>query len=225
LIHAKDTLFVYEGIKKVKFIAANRSLASRCTVVVDYLTNDNPVYHKVIDVMRNEKEKAILAFGTKLLADPTGQVSVQPPSSPPLPIMPRVGDGQPLDTGMAALINGFAKTINDSAAKSLTGSERERARGAVEVSRFFSILFAATIDIVQDDGIAATSILLATIHPLFVPVLIANKNSKATCSVRDAVEAKAAELSQSNDKFASAANLKPKMFDQPLTAALRPGQW
>jgi hypothetical protein len=39
-----------------------------------------------------------------------------------------------MDHGMAALIDGFAKAINDSAAKSLTGSERERVREAADVS-------------------------------------------------------------------------------------------
>jgi hypothetical protein len=43
--------------------------------------------------------------------------------------------------------------------------------------------------------------------------------------MRDAVEAQTAEFSQSNDKFALAANLSPKMFDQPRTAAIRSGQW
>ena len=43
--------------------------------------------------------------------------------------------------------------------------------------------------------------------------------------MRDAVEAQTAEFSQSNDKFALAANLSPKMFDQPRTAAFRSGQW
>jgi hypothetical protein len=86
-------------------------------------------------------------------------------------------------------------------------------------------LFASSIEVIQDDGTTATSILPATINPLFNPVLIANKNTKATRAMRDAVEAQTAEFSQSNDKFASAANLSPKMFDQPLTAALRSGQW
>jgi hypothetical protein len=224
-IHSKDTLFVYEGLDKIDFTAANRNLASRCTIGPTFLTPDEPTYNEVVEVMRNEKEKANLTYGTKLLADPALRVSARTPSPPP-PIPPR-GDDAPIqsDNGMKAMIEGFAKAINDSAAKSLTGSERERAREAAEVARFYSILFASTIDIIQDDGTTATSILPATIHPLFNPVLIANKNSKATRSMRDAVEAKAAELSQSDDKFASAANLNPKMFDQPLTAALRAGQW
>jgi hypothetical protein len=43
--------------------------------------------------------------------------------------------------------------------------------------------------------------------------------------MHDAVEAQTAEFSQSNDKFALAANLSPKMFDQPRTAAFCSGQW
>ena len=223
-MHQNDTLFVYEGIDSTEFIAPNRNLASRCTVRVDFLTYNQPTYHEVIAFMRSEKEKANFVFGTKLLADPAARVSVRPLSPPPIP--PRVGEAPPAsDHGMAALIDGFAKAINDSASKSLTGSERERAKEAADVSRFYSILFASTIDITQDDGTTATTVLPATVHPLFTPVLVANKNSKATRAMRDAVEAKAAELSQSDGKFASAANLNPKMFDQPLTAALRAGQW
>ncbi|KAI2504002.1 hypothetical protein MHU86_10435 [Fragilaria crotonensis] len=193
-IHARDTLFVYENLEKNELIANNRNLASRCTVGLEFPTYDDPLYTEVIEVLRSEKDKANLAFGTQLLANqPLFRASTQTPNIQPQPSQAR--------------------------------SERERAREAAEVAQFYSILFASTIDIVQDDGTTATSILPATIHPLFTPVLIANKNSKATKALKDAVEAQAAELSQSNDKFASAANLNPRMFDQPLTAALRAGQW
>ena len=68
-------------------------------------------------------------------------------------------------------------------------------------------------------------IIPAKINNLFTPVLTANKNSKATKAMQEAVEVMAATLGRDNDKFASAANLHPKMFDQPLTAAIRSGQW
>ena len=69
------------------------------------------------------------------------------------------------------------------------------------------------------------SLVPATIHPLFAPVLTANKNSKATKFLQDAVEQKIAELGSLDNKFESAANLYPKMFDQRLRAALRTDQW
>ena len=43
--------------------------------------------------------------------------------------------------------------------------------------------------------------------------------------MQEAVESMAAELSMHNDRYASASNIFPRMFDQPLTAALRTGQW
>ncbi len=173
-IHAKDTLFVYDGLEKARVTATNRSLASGCTVGVQFHTYDDKTYHEnVIESMRNEKENANLVFGTKLLANPALRSSAQPPSPPP--IQPRVGNAPIMDYGMAALIDSFAKAINDSVAKSLNGSERERVREAADVSQFYSILFALSIKVIQDDGTTATSTLPATINPLFNPVLIANK--------------------------------------------------
>ncbi|KAI2489262.1 hypothetical protein MHU86_25335 [Fragilaria crotonensis] len=43
--------------------------------------------------------------------------------------------------------------------------------------------------------------------------------------MQEAVESMAAELSLQDNCFASSSNLVPRMFDQPLTAAIRMGQW
>jgi hypothetical protein len=184
--------------------------------MITFLTYDAPIYHKIIDMMRGEKDKANFIFGTKLLATRTPRLNKHQASADLT---------APTDHGMAALIDGFAKATNDSAAKSLMGTERERTNKAAEVSRFYSILFASSREIIQEDGSTSTMIVPATIHPLFAPVLIANKNSKATKAIKEAIESTAAELGRHDDKFASAANLYPKMFDQPLIAALRTGQW
>ena len=91
-IHAKDILFVYEGLEKGDFIATNRNLASRCTVRVTTLTYDDPIYHKVIRSMRNEKEKANLSFRSKLLATtamPSASTRHQtPPTTNPMVATP-----------------------------------------------------------------------------------------------------------------------------------------
>ena len=209
---------MYEGLEKSEFIAPNRNLASRCTVGVEFPRYDEPLYTEIINVMRGKKDEANATFGTKLLANPTARASVRPPSPPPIPNV------HPATPNMAELLDGFAKkALNESNSKSLTGTERERASEAADVSRFYSILFASSIDIIQDDGTTATSILPATIHPLFTPVLLAHKNTKATKFMQDAVESARSILGNSDDKFASNANLNPKMFDQPLTAALRTG--
>ena len=65
----------------------------------------------------------------------------------------------------------------------------------------------------------------ATIHPLFLSVMTANKNSKATKAMHEAVKTMAAELSIQDNLFASTSNLFPCMFDQPLAAAIRTCQW
>ena len=49
--------FVYEGLEKGNFIAANRNLASCCTVRVTTQTYDDPIYREVIRNIRNEKER------------------------------------------------------------------------------------------------------------------------------------------------------------------------
>ena len=43
--------------------------------------------------------------------------------------------------------------------------------------------------------------------------------------MQDAIESISAALVHDDDRFASAANLYPRLFDQPLSAALRTGQW
>ncbi|KAI2510841.1 hypothetical protein MHU86_3627 [Fragilaria crotonensis] len=129
-------------------------------------------------------------------------------------------------TGLLALLDGLAKAISESSSKTLTGIEREKASEAEDAMRFYSILFATIQDIQdEDNGVSAKTFVKAKIHPLFIPVLTANKNSKATKAMQEAVESMAAELSTQDDRYASASNIFPRMFDQPLTAALRTGQW
>ena len=107
----------------------------------------------------------------------------------------------------------------------LTGPEKENASEAADVSHFYKLLFASKRDVIQDDGTETKIIVPASLHPLFAPVLSANKNSKATRLLQEAVEAMSAALAQNTDRYASAANLFPNMFDQPMTAAIRLGQW
>ena len=126
---------------------------------------------------------------------------------------------------MAALIDGFARAINKSSAEITTSTEREKAKEADAISRFYTLLFASEEVTIQEDGTSVTKVVPATINPLFVPVLSANKNSKATKAMQDAIESMSAALAHDDDRFASAANLYPRLFDQPLSAALRTGQW
>ena len=63
----------------------------------------------------------------------------------------------------------------------------------------------------------------ATLNPGFEE---ANKTQKATKLLQSAVESTASEIEATHDnRFASACNLIPNVFDPPMTAAIRTGQW
>ena len=174
--------------------------------------------------MRNEEEKANLAFGSKLLAT-TAMPSAYTRHQTPPPTNPMVSaPTAPMDA-YKELISEFTKAISEWAGKSVTATERERANEVADVTSFYQLLFDSSRDVIQDDGTTVASLVPTTIHPLCSPVLTANKNSEATKFLQDAVEQKIAELGSLDNKFASAANLYPKMCDQPLTAALRTDQW
>ena len=125
----------------------------------------------------------------------------------------------------ALLMTGFARAINKSSAEITTSTEREKAKEADGISRFYTLLFASEEVTIQEDGTSVTKIVPAAINPLFAPVLSAKKNSKATKAMQDAIESMSAALAHDDDRFASAVNLYPRLFDQPLSVALRTGQW
>ena len=165
-----------------------------------------------------EKEKVTISYGTKLLDH--GRASAPPPEAAHIIHEPLSGL-TPATKGISELLTGLAKAITESSSKTLTGTKREKASEAADAERFYGILFGSLRDTVDEDGLFPTkSFVKATIHPLFLPVLAANKNSKATKAMQEAVESMAAELSMHNDRYASASNIFPRMFDQPLTAAL-----
>jgi hypothetical protein len=221
-IHASDTLFQYEGIEKSEFIHENRALASRFTTIVTFLNPDDNLYHEVAKSVLAEKERVTISYGTKLLEHARASA---PPEVGHIIHDPPTGLN-PATEGISELLTGLAKAITESSSKTLTGTEREKASEAADAERFYGILFGSLRDTVDEDGLFPTkSFVKATIHPLFLPVLTANKNSKATKAMQEAVESMAAELSTHDDRYASASNIFPRMFDQPLTAALRTGQW
>ena len=123
-IHAKNTLFLYKGLETGDFIAPNRNLASRCTIRVTTLTYDDPIYHEVIRNIRNEKEKANLSFGSKLLAT-TAMPSASTRHHTPPTINPMVATPTAPMDAYKELISEFTKAITDSAGKSVTATERE----------------------------------------------------------------------------------------------------
>ena len=213
-------MIVWEGIEKAEFTTDNRNLASRCTTIVTAVPFDDPLYQLVIDKIRNEKVNAQINFGAKTLVPrqaPAAEVTI------PLPTA--TGGMAVPGFEMAALIDGFARTINKSSVEITTSTEREKAKEANAISRFYTLLFASEAGTIQEDGTSVTKIVPAAINPLFAPVLSANKNSKATKAMQDAIESVSAALAHDDDRFASAANLYLRLFDQPLSVALRTGQW
>lgn len=219
-IHAKNTLFVYDNINKDDFDINKENLVSQFTTQVTYLTPEDPLYHEITRHALNEKDKAILNFGSK--SKPTTNQTPTPPTE----INATTNSPHSVVSDMSTMIEGFAKAITDSTSKNLTGSERERITEALEAQQFYELLFASSNDTIQHNGTTVTTFSKATINPLFISgVLKANKNSKATRAMQDIIEETTASLSNNDNRFAAASNLTPKMFDQPLTAALRTGVW
>ena len=226
-LQAKDVLFRYETLGKEEFVADNRKLVSRFTTIVTYLNPEDALYHEVIKRIIEAKEHAMLSRGTKILE------SAPPEPAVPIALDERSGiagipqDANPLsDRGsISDLLDGLAKAITSSSTKVLTGTERDKVSEAEDATRFYSILFGSVHQVIEEDESFTPTFVQATLHNMFEPVLTANKNSKATKSMQEAIESMATELSDCTDCYAAQSNLVPGMFDQPLTAALRIGQW
>lgn len=68
---------------------------------------------------------------------------------------------------MQHMFDGFAEALHKSTTKTVTVADRERASEATEAARFYSILFASSVDVIQDDGTVVETIIPATINPNF----------------------------------------------------------
>jgi hypothetical protein len=223
-IHAKDTLFYYETMNKDQFIPET-NLTSRFTVSVSYLTPNDPIYHEVINHVLIEKEKATTTYGSRIQSNTN--IFTTPPkifdnhfttSTPPANISPT--------SDVRAILEGLTAALTESTAKTMTGTEREQAKEATDVKAFYEILFATTTEQTDSQGTTLKQFHKATLNPGFEEVLRANKNSKATKLLQSAIESTASEIEATHDnRFASACNLIPNVFDPPMTAAIRTGQW
>ena len=230
-IHDKDTLFFYNTLEKSQFTPNERYLTKKFTIEVNYLTPTSPTYHQIIEHVRAEKEKAITAFGSRI------KQAQQPTFTTP----PRIYDNHfarnansdqyhPANISPSndvhAILAGLTTALTESTSKTMTGTEREQAREAADVKAFYEILFASITEETDNQGTTHKSFNKATLNPGFEEVLKANKNSKATKLLQSAVESTASEIEATHDnRFASACNLIPNVFDQPMTAAIRTGQW
>ena len=223
-LQSADTMFCYERLEKTEFTSENRNLSARFTTIVTFLNPDDPLYHEVAQHVLAEKEKATVAYGTKLLELAPAEV---PPALPGAGLAG--GPQAPLAAGSEynrLLFEGLKDCINSTKATTiLTGVEREKQSEAEDAERFYSILFASVRDAIDEDGKPTKIFVKAKLQPQFLEVLKAQKNSKATQFMQEAIESIAAELAMSNDKYAADSNIFPRMFDQPMVAALRTAKW
>ena len=226
-IHHHDTLFVYDTMEKAEF--KHDDLVSKFTTTVTYYTPDDDIYARIAANALSAKTLAINEFGslqTIPRTPPSSQESVVSLIDSPLVPPPPTAPTQP-SPEFSTLIESFAKVISDSSAKgSLTSAERERASEATEVQAFYEILFASCQDRIAEDGSTYQVFIKANLNPQFTKgVLKAIKNARATKALQTIMESTMSNMTVSSDRFAAQSNVIPNMFDLPLTASLRTGQW
>ncbi|KAI2502457.1 hypothetical protein MHU86_12033 [Fragilaria crotonensis] len=193
---------------------------SRFTVVVNFLTPNDPLYRKVTSAVLATKENAYVTYGSKL----TRRIAFTTPPKAPERINASATHITPTDNVEAILLN-LTSAITDNSSKAMTSTEREHESEAKENQAFYEILFASIIETTNDDGTTTKTFKKAALDSVFIQVLKANKNSKATKLLQTAIEAVASEMNFKDNRFASASDLKAELFDQPLTAAIRTATW
>ncbi|KAI2493306.1 hypothetical protein MHU86_21227 [Fragilaria crotonensis] len=218
-IQARDTLFTYTQLDATPF-TPETNLVSRFTVVVNFLTPNDPLYRKVTSAVLATKENAYVTYGSKL----TRRIAFTTPPKAPERINASATHITPTDNVEAILLN-LTSAITDNSSKAMTSTEREHESEAKENQAFYEILFASIIETTNDDGTTTKTFKKAALDSVFIQVLKANKNSKATKLLQTAIEAVASEMNFKDNRFASASDLKAELFDQPLTAAIRTATW
>ena len=218
-IQARDTLFTYAQLDTAPFIPET-NLVSRFTVIVNFLTPNDPLYRKVTSAVLASKEKAYVNYGSKL----TRRIAFTAP-----PKTTERGNDvaktiTPSDNVEAILLS-LTSAISDNSSKAMTSTEREHESEAKENQAFYEILFASIVEPTHEDRTATKMFKKAALDSVFIQVLKANKNSKATILLQTAIEAVASEMNFKDNRFASASDLKAELFDQPLTAAIRTATW
>ena len=149
-LNKRDTLFVYAGLGKAEFTAANRSLSGRFTTIsTTHLAPDDPIYNEVVTRMRIERNEALVSFGTKLLEAELPATRYATPQVTVPPGAPAGYATSSFDLGNA--FENMVKIMVDSNHK-LTGPEKGKASDAANVSHFYKLLFASKRDVIQDDG-------------------------------------------------------------------------
>jgi hypothetical protein len=166
------------------------------------------------------KEKAYVRYGSKL----TRRVAF---TTPPKATDKGKDNATPItpSDNVEAILLSLTSAITDNSSKTMTSTEREHESEAKENQGFYEILFASIVETTNEDGTTTKIFQKATLDSVFIQVLKANKNSKATKLLQTAIEAVASEMNFKDNRFASASDLKAELFDQPLTAAIRTATW
>ena len=214
-IQARDTLFTYAQLDSAPF-TPETNLVSRFTITVNFLNPIDPLYKTVTDNVLDKKWIAFLTYGSKL----SHNFGLH---TPPKAKRPNELETESSPSDVQALILGLTTAITSS--KTMTSTEREQASEVAETQAFYEILFATIANTPNEDGTTTKTFKKASIEPVFLQVLKANKNSKATKLLQTAIETIAAEMNCRENRFASASNLKAELFDHPLTAAIRSATW
>jgi hypothetical protein len=130
-IQARDTLFTYAQLDAVPF-TPKTNLVSRFTVIVNFLTPNDPLYRKVTSAVLASKEKAFVMYGSKL----TRRFAFTTP--------PKASDKGNKDNttpitpndNVEAILLGLTSAITGSSSKTMTSTEREHASEAKENQAF-----------------------------------------------------------------------------------------
>ncbi|KAI2496611.1 hypothetical protein MHU86_17870 [Fragilaria crotonensis] len=218
-IQARDTLFTYANLDSEVF-TPETNIVSRFTVIVNFLTPNDPLYRKVTSNVLAAKDKAYMVYGSKL----TRRVAFTTPPKH-LPERSETAAAITPTSNVEAILIGLTSAITENSSKTMTSTEREQASEAKEHQSFYEILFANIINETNEDGTVTKKFKKAVLDSSFIQVLKANKNSKATRLLQSAIEAVASEMHNLDNRFASASNLQAELFDQPLTAAIRTATW
>ena len=222
-IHNTNTLFEFEKLDSASFSQPEANMVKRFTIAVNFLTPADPLYDTVITTVLASKERALVNFDSKLapriqFTTPTKVTASDSATTPTVT--------PPNEDRYAAALNRVASAIIDQPTYAKTNTEREHDKEANKHQRFYEILFASTPTVTNaNDGTKEQQFIPAKLNREFIKVLKANTNSKATRLLQAVIEEVASEMNFTENRFASASELKAVLFDQPMTAAICTANW
>ncbi len=119
-IQARDVLFTYAQLDKVPY-TPETNLVIRFTIVVTFLTPNDPLYQNVITSVLAAKTKAFASVGSKL----TNAINYSAPTKNKGTSKVVEIDTSPLD--VQTILLGLTSAITELSTKTMTSTEREHA--------------------------------------------------------------------------------------------------